>query len=197
MHNHIEDGHDNSNNRFAVAAGINQMIADDPAPFWGCPKARQSRYLSMRQPRGNLNSLFPEFRLAEQGNASHSVWKLMYAGSVGSQVMMGLPYLYRLITDKALAKASKVWPFETGLKSIHEQDLSGVHIVHAEIYPSLFEVKPAANMVKDELQVRQLAQYFAEQDKKGTLGQLFAGRRTLMNEQRQIVEREEGWILGI
>ncbi len=36
----IHDGIDNRNNRFEVAAALNERVSDGPGPFWGCPKAK-------------------------------------------------------------------------------------------------------------------------------------------------------------
>jgi precorrin-8X/cobalt-precorrin-8 methylmutase len=193
----IEDSPRNANNRFEVAAQMNRRLSGSAAPFWGCPESKQSRYLSMRKPKGEAGTLFSEFRLAEQGNPTHSVWKLCYPGAVGSQVLMGLPYLYHLRTDPELGRVSRVWPFETGLRPLQESDLTGTNILHAEIYPSLVAVSTKPGEIKDRLQVIALAEYFADLDYKNELGRLFAGRRHVAEEERQIIEREEGWILGV
>lgn len=194
---HIEDSPVNANNRFALAADLNRQLTGAAAPFWGCPENQQSDSLCMRKPKGEQANHFAEFRLAERDNTAHSVWKLNYPGSVGSQVLMGLPYLYRLRTDPELAEVSRVWPFETGLKALQPADLTGIHILHAEIYPSLVAVYPKAGEIKDKQQVIALAEYFAELDYQSQLASLFAGRRNISAEERSIVEAEEGWILGI
>ena len=193
----IQDDEKNRNNRFAVAALINQQIAGAAAPFWGCPLSKETAFLSSKKPRGQQATLLPEFRLAEQGNRTHSVWKLFYNGSVGGQSLLGLPRLYQLISDASLKGISKVWPFDTGLRTLSEQDLLGCNILHAEIYPSLLPVRAAPGEVKDCAQVRQLAQYFAELDQRGELRGRFAGSSSLSSEQKTTVEIEEGWVLGI
>ncbi|MGD9000804.1 MAG: hypothetical protein PVF75_10340, partial [Granulosicoccaceae bacterium] len=197
LHGVIQDDQRNRNNRFEVGSRLNAQLTGGAAPFWGCPKNEQTAQLSMRKPRGTGADIFSEFRLVEQANHAHSVWKLSYPGAVGSQVLMGLPYLYALITEPDLQYVSKVWPFDTGLKILGEADLAGVHILHAEIYPSLVPVTPRDGEIKDELQVRALAQYIADQDYQGCLARLFAGRRPLSDDERVTVETEEGWILGI
>ena len=46
----IEDSERNANNRWAVAASLNQQISPGSAgPFWGCPKARQAKTLTSRK----------------------------------------------------------------------------------------------------------------------------------------------------
>lgn len=194
---HIEDSPNNANNRFEVAATINRQLSGGVAPYWGCPESQQSDNLSMRKPRGEQADLLGEFRLAERDNRAHSVWKLCYPGSVGGQVLMGLPYLYALRTDAELSDVSRVWPFETGLKQLQADELSQVHILHAEIYPSLVNVSPRPGEIKDRLQVIALAEYFADLDYKNQLGMLFAGGRPLSDQEQGIVITEEGWILGV
>lgn len=197
LHAHIRDDVCNANNRFAVAANINKQITGAAAPFWGCPARQQREALSMRKPVGALATRFCEFRLAEEGNSTKSVWQLSYPGSVGSQVLMGLPYIYALRTDAELAAISRVWPFETGLKPLGTDDVREHRIIHAEVYPSLINVTPAKAEINDKLQVTALAEYFSELDCQNRLGPLFAGGRALTDQQRQLVETEEGWILGV
>ena len=197
MFTHVKDGPSNNNNRFDVATQMNMHLSAGPAPFWGCPERLQNTYLSMKKPKGRQANLFAEYRLAEQGNRTHSTWKLSYAGAVGSQTLTGLPYLYRLRTDTRLQDVSKVWPFETGLRTITHDDLRGVHILHAEIYPSLVSPVYGETEIKDAAQVQALAMYFADLDYQAMLGRLFAGIRVLSEQERSIIENEEGWILGI
>src|SRR5579864_2834821 len=47
----IVDGPANANQRFAVAARLNQRISEGPAPFWGCPKGKVGRCLAMTHHR--------------------------------------------------------------------------------------------------------------------------------------------------
>jgi hypothetical protein len=94
----------------------------------------------------------------------------------------------------ARADKAKIWPFETGWKPLSEEDVAGIDVVFAEIYPSLIEAKPKAGEVKDEAQVRAVTAHFAALDEKSKLAPLFGpsgqdGRRTA-------IEQEEGWILG-
>ena len=197
FHKHITDNAANKNNRFEVATALNRRLTSDKAPFWGCPVSRQSSYLSMHRPEEVLRRDFKEFRMAEQKCSAQPVWKLLYAGSVGSQVLTGLPYLYQLITDKALSEVSRVWPFDTGLRALDSEILQDVMVLHAEVYPSLIEVKASSGEIKDRLQVQALAHHFAMLDETGGLHELFAGLQTLTHTERGIVEQEEGWILGM
>jgi hypothetical protein len=194
----IVDCPDNRNNRFTVSADFNQRISGGPFPFWGCPVASAGRFLCSRKSRRHSTGDFAEYRITEQHTKGpQPVWKLYGNGSVGSQALLGIPYVSRLRDDPRLADVSRVWPFETGLRELpsrHERDWS---ILHAEIYPSLVASHPAGTEVKDSAQVRTLATHFAELDAVGRLSALFAGAASLTDSERDQVEREEGWILGV
>jgi len=110
---------------------------------------------------------------------------------------MGIPYVNSLRYDSDLGEKSLAWPFETGLKAITPPGPLGWRILHAEIYPSIVPFYVSDGQVRDEAQVQALAQYFAEADRTGELSQLFQGSQNLTSEQAQIVENEEGWILGV
>lgn len=69
-------------------------------------------------------------------------------------------------------------------------------ILHAEIYPSLVAVEPSGE-VKDRAQVRTVAAHFAGLDDAEQLSELFAGRNSLTPLERQRIEQEEGWTLGV
>lgn len=189
----MKDGDDNANNRFAVAAGLNQRISGGAAPFWGCPAAQAGETLSAT--KAECAGL-PEKRLAESRAASaKAVWQLAYAGAVGGQTLTGIPRLERLRRYPGLAEVTRVWPFETGLRPLSKS--SDWRIVLAEIYPSLLPVSPAPGEVKDRAQVVALARHFAVLDHDGRLGPLFAGDSKLSAAERAVVETEEGWILGV
>src|SRR5207249_911251 len=116
----IEDAPNNKNNRFAVASEINSHLACHA--YWGRP-AQQAledlscrmdvvRYLADETPTG-----LPEWREAERAlHAQHRhpqpVWKLLGAGAVGSQALVGIPVVAALRDDPELAAVSRVWPFE-------------------------------------------------------------------------------------
>lgn len=193
----IEDGGNNSNNRFNVAAALNKRISGVDAPFWGCPASQSGQYLGTGKPDSRRTSDLREFRISETRVRVHSTWKLFYNGSVGGQVLLGLPRLYQLRTDPELEQVSCVWPFETGLRSLSKRILAEKRIVHAEIYPSLIRVQAGPGEVKDQLQVQNLALHFAQLDRDGCLGELFGGDPRLSDRERRVVEREEGWILGV
>ncbi len=185
----VRDEEDNSNNRFEVAAALNERLSGGPGPFWACPAREEGPHLTAK--KTGLAGL-PEYRLCEQrGRGAQSVWKLGGAGSVGSQSLLGVPWLAALRFDARLKGDSCVWPFETGL------EVPSARIVHAEIYPSLIQIHPEEGEVKDAVQVRELARWFADRDRDGSLRECFLGPTNLTPEQRATIEREEGWILNL
>ncbi len=190
----IEDADDNNNNRFKVAAEFNHRISGRTNPFWGCRDGCKCARLSHR--KDDEPGQLPENRLTDVAGMQ-PVWKLWGAGSVGSQTLMGIPRLLALRTDPVLAPISVVWPFETGLRFVSGQRRPAWQIVHAEIYPSIISEHSAPGHVKDEKQVRSLADHFASQDDEGRLDHLFAGPAGVTDEEINRIEREEGWTLGV
>lgn len=186
----IQDQPDNANNRFEVAARLNEKISGTTGPFWGCPKNRQTAFLESTKPY--LNLLTNEMRLCEQRiKGIKSVWQLLGTGCVGSQVMMGIPRLEELRRHPWLDGQVKVWPFETGLNA---NDLG--QITFAEIYPSQLK-NLRTDLVKDAAQVQGLALHYAALDGQGDLAALFEGDPSLTPEERKIVCEQEGWVLGV
>ena len=189
----IIDRQDNTNNRFQVAASLNQRASTTNYPFWGCPESARSTTMSSTKGEGTG---LAENRLTDVGNMQ-PIWKLFGNGSVGSQALLGIPAVAALRNDPVLAAVSSVWPFETGLVPLPERQQRAYLILHAEIYPSLLQPEPAAGEVKDSAQVRAMAAHFAALDEAGELNRLFAGPERLTPSQREHAEREEGWTLGV
>ena len=123
------------------------------------------------------------------------VWKLYYNASVGGQALTGIPIAKRLREAPARIEKSLVWPFETGWKPLTDSDLDGVEVVYAEVFPSSLKPVVKPGEVKDEVQVRTMAEHFAQLDQAGKLGALF-GPKT-RPDYADIIEAEEGWILGV
>ncbi|MEZ5404111.1 MAG: hypothetical protein R2729_30810 [Bryobacteraceae bacterium] len=177
----IQDNERNRNNRFEAASEWNRRYGQPL--FWGCPKSAASRWLCPKKAARSL----PEFRETERAaRGTKAVWQLFGNGCVGSQSLMGLPYVHRLREE--FAGRVRVWPFETGLSAPTRPD-----IVFAEIYPSMIPVERRGDEVLDRAQVRSMAQHFAGLDTRGELAALFAPRC----EDPAAVVREEGWILGV
>ena len=192
----IDDAPDNANNRYDVAAAINAAYAG-LGPFWGRPSAWDYPTIPVRASARTCQGRHPpERRIADhRAKGAKTVWQLAYAGSVGSQMLLGLPALKRLAADPRLAGRAAIWPFETGLRT------PDAPAVIAEVYPSLLRNEVRARQrdreILDRAQVRVNAEAFARLDARGGLAPLFAGTPCLTPEERRIVESEEAWILGL
>lgn len=164
---HITDGSDNKNNRFAVADRMNRMTG---GPFWGrpagldlpdLPETKRADYAALGLPeRRHVETLIPR---------AQPVWKLYTTGAAGSQGMMGQPLIHRLSQRRDVA----VWPFDSRDR----------RVTVAEIYPSILAAAVAADpaQIKDEAQVRLLSQA------------IFRAAPLL---EVPDIAREEGWIYG-
>jgi len=192
----IEDTADNDNNRYEVAEKINRNYPGI-GPFWGRPGSWRYPEVPTRESRRTERETHPpERRIADsQATGAKTVWQLAYAGSVGSQVLLGLPAIKRLIEHPRMKGRLAVWPFETGLRAPE------AHAVVAEIYPSLLrkeiEERKGEGEIPDAAQVRVNAEAFARLDALDGLSPLFEGAPFLDAEERHIVETEEAWILGL
>ena len=191
----VKDKADNTNNRFGAASEINRRLTGGPFPFWGCPPKDALTTLQPKRTRAHGPDDLPEFRHGEMlAKGCSPIWKLYYNGSVGGQALLGIPALRRL--KQARGEAVKIWPFETGLKTLAPADLDGVEAVVCEVYPSLYKVQPAPGEVKDLAQVRATAEHFARLDEAGKLGVQFGPPKGTADEVVADAEREEGWVLG-
>ena len=181
----IKDGHDNSNNRFEVAARLNaELNAGRPGPFWGCPPHLERTTLTAKA-RGRRGGPFPERRLAEARLARRGIqtcWKLYTKGAVGSQMLLGLPVLHRLLQRPQ----AKLWPFETGW----DRDLRGTLL--AEIWPSLFNVDYDTHPIKDACQVLASVRSMAARGPA-----MLARPASIRHDEEARIMAGEGWILGL
>ena len=191
-----EDDERNCNNRYRVATEINNAYAG-VGPFWGRPATWDFPAVPTRgRDRSCLGSHPPERRVADvNAVGAKTVWQLAYNGSVGSQVLLGIPALDRLRNAPGLAGHVAVWPFESGL---HVPDKP---VVLAEVYPSLLkravDEHAGENEIYDRAQMRVNAEAFATLDGRDALAPLFAGSAALTTQEREVVELEEAWILGL
>lgn len=181
----VQDGPDNANNRFAVATSLNNIFPG-VGPFWGGPEAATGPALPAKGSERTCQGL-PERRLTEDRVPSaQSCWKLYTVGSVGSQALLGITRMAAL--RRELSWNLSVWPFEAGVDA---------PVVLAEIYPSLIHdavteaLASTEGAIKDDLQVRLLAQAFAQMQRDGQFADLFAAPP------EDLRVREEGWILGV
>jgi hypothetical protein len=96
-----------------------------------------------------------------------------------------------------LGERAKVWPFETGWRTLAPDDVAPLAALMAEVYPALAEVKPEPGEVLDRAQVRALCEHFAKLDEAGKLAAAFGPKTAASMETAAQVEGEEGWILGV
>ena len=190
----IKDDPKNANNRYAVATEMATCYPGGIGPFWGRPKAWKCPAVPARRKCRTLAAPPPEKRFADaQASGAKTVWQLAYNGSVGSQVLLGLPALNSLRKDARLVGRIAVWPFEGGLRP---PDTPAVLV---EVYPSLLkdDVAACGDAILDRAQVQTNAKAFSALDAEDGLAPLFRGLPTLTNSQRAVIETEEAWILGL
>lgn len=228
---HIEDNDENRNNRFDVAGEINEAIrrkTGEAGPFWGYPKKddpsnpgvptgdpyKKGKLAERPWPAG-LG--FSHRRITDYAPGAHTVWHLFGPGTVGSQALLGIPSLRRLMETPSLRDRCVVWPFQTGLRRPEATKRNSVVIV--EIYPSLLggalEAFAQPGEVLDRTQVRLNALAFSilgeDSDR---LDRLFSGPRDedllraesqwsqegsteeRMKRVRDRIQQEEGWMFG-
>jgi hypothetical protein len=189
----IKDRPDNTNNRFQVGARMNRTMTGDAFPFWGAPAREEQSMLRSKRPRKHAEGDLPEMRIVDVLAKASPVWQLYYQGSVGGQVLTGVPVVRRL--KDARGDKVRVWPFETGLAKLTKSDLEDVEAVFCEIYPSLLKITPAGGEVKDAAQMRACAEHFSKLDETGKLSAAFAP--SVKGADLDSVATEEGWILGV
>ena len=212
----VEDGPDNANNRFAVAERINRRTGT--RLFWGRPRSARFEHLSAlpptdRVPAGLAPNPCPALRVTERlaGRGIRSNFQLFGGVTVGGQVMVGIPWLHRLLAQ--FRDLAVVWPFETGFTPDPiageppgpaigaAVPTSRPRFVFAELWPSAFDPAPPATarrVVRDEAQVVAAARACARRDAAGWAAWFDpAAAAALPAGQRTSVLDEEGWILGI
>ncbi len=212
----LTDGADNENNRWRVAAELNEMLMPAAAPvgpFWGCPAGAATATLKSSKEAGRLSFPFRsrsgqnllEWRHAEKRarGTVQSAWKLFTSGSVGSQALVGIPRVAKLRYEATLAPFSKVWPFETGFVSA-PSPATGPFVLHAEIWPVLFDGEVRTQRVSDprleildQAQVRALCTWAERTDAAGELGAFFDRPKGMDDPVVKDCVEEEGWILGL
>jgi hypothetical protein len=187
----IDDREDNDNNRFEVAAAFNERISNDAFPFWGRPVRMEHEFLGPKHHRRHAADGLLEKRLIDEWMVgAQPCWKLIGAGSVGGQVLTGLPVVRALRDDPRWADHARVWPFETGFGFADD-----ARIVFAEVWPSWWKVCPKLGPPSDRAQVRTVARIFAASDRADALAAWFAPDIGDLDP-RQIVT-EEAWTLGV
>jgi molybdopterin molybdotransferase len=170
---HVQDS-PHSNNRFDLAAMINARFPG-VGPFWGNGLARDIPDL----PRKGNDRDFrwtPERREVEtRARGAFPCWQLSGAGSVGSQMILGMPLLSRLRRRFQAA----AWPWDRGPASL----------TLVEVWPSLIAavVKEATRPgdIRDAVQVTLLARTLA------------AMPAATLDSFLDLSASSEGWIFGV
>ena len=194
MSERVEDGSDNKNNRFEVAAEINAQFPGI-GPFWGAPNSICLQDLPHKGSLRNGHGM-EEWRQADLASkTAQSAWKLYTTGSVGSQAILGISHLYKL--KCWLGEQGAVFPLETG------SQLPNCPVVIGEIYPSFYSFdymiplqEQYSNQfydIVDARQVRQVCDQFA------SLMQIKMRASYLFDIKsiRDSILKEEGWIVGV
>ena len=172
----VEDGDDNSNNRWAFAAALNRRFPG-VGPFWGRPAHLDEPGLPTHGNERRDHGM-PERRQVEARlPGASTVWQLLGAGSVGSQSLLGISRLAAL--RRHFGEALSVSPFEA----------PDTRIVLAEVYPSLIADTIAAAREPDEILDRAQVRVLAE-----ALAGLAPPELDVMLREGDPVE---GWILGV
>jgi len=191
----IQDDQRNGNNRFAVASELNAMCADGSDWFWGCPPKGRTEHLSPTRRPAKARWRTVEWVLRDLGKQPQETFKLLGAGSVGSQTLSGIPYVFRLRHDEALAPCSLVWPFEEGSRVTEPRE--GPLVLHAEIWPGAVKQDPTLHPIRDAAQVMSLTRWAARMDAAGKLATYLACPLERAGTDQERILREEGWILGV
>ena len=110
--------------RWKVANDLNRAVFKQKK-FWGCPKDLEKGLDDLSSKKGDRKGFSDEKRSTDS-NGAKSPWQLLGAGSVGSQMLMGICHLQRWRKEKEWADKISVWPFEESNKQI----------VFAETFPS-------------------------------------------------------------
>jgi precorrin-8X/cobalt-precorrin-8 methylmutase len=187
----VEDREDNHNNRFAVAAALNERVSGGMFPFWGRPVRMEHDFLGPKHHRRHDADGLLEKRLIDTWMVgAQPCWKLIGAGSVGGQVLTGIPVVRALRDDERWAGRARIWPFETGFGVPPD-----TRIVFAEVWPSWWKVCPGLGPPNDKAQVRTVARLFAARDRAAELASWFAPAISAAEASQALAE--EAWTLGV
>jgi hypothetical protein len=192
----IRDEPNGANNRFEVAGALNREIqrllnTGCAGPFWGHPTRRVYPDLAPTRPRPFPKGI-PNGRLAESRHGARGIqspWKLFTVGAVGSQTLLGLPAVHRLLVDPTLAARTRLWPFETDW----DQAVADDTIVIAEMWPSLVDCSSQTFPTKDACQVAAVRDWALAQPE--SLARGLARPAGLSDADERVVRETEGWIV--
>jgi precorrin-8X/cobalt-precorrin-8 methylmutase len=192
----------NRSNRFKVANAINAAVSSSAAlgPFWCLFKPGGYACIPQKRPPQPFvctGRTVAPLRITDRRAKSDTPFRLFGTGSVGGQVLTGIPRLENIRFDPEFARCSAVWPFETGWAPATGSWLDPeLRVLHAEIYPS---VRAAlSDTIKDRGQVRAMWRWARDLDAKNLLINEFAIPPGITSESQDdiVIRSEEGWILG-
>jgi hypothetical protein len=192
----------NRSNRFEVANAINGAVSSSasPGPFWCLFKPGGYTCVSQKRPPQPFvctSGTIAPLRITDRRAKSDSPFRLFGTGSVGGQVLTGIPRLESIRFSPQFARCSAVWPFETGWAPATGSWLDpDLRVLHAEIYPS---VRAAlTDTIKDRGQVRATWHWARDLDARNLLVNEFAipPGITSGSQDDAVIRSEEGWILG-
>ena len=194
----IRDAPDGANNRFEVAGILNREIqaafgGGFAGPFWGHPAGHAYPHLYPTRPRP-FPPRISDGRLVERRLASRRIqspWKLFTRASVGSQTLLGLPAVHRLLTNAALASRARLWPFETSWDTAIGPDT----IVIAELWPSLIDCRGQPYPIKDQCQVAAVRDWALTAP--DAFARSLARPPDLTAAEERAARETEGWIAGM
>ena len=188
----IDDDDRNVNNRFEVASELNRRVSAGPGPFWGCHPTKATDHLTTTKvscdPMQEWRTVESELR--ERGLRPFSSWQLLGAGAVGSQSLLGVAAMSRLVRRiTGSGRAVDVWPFTCGAT------VPSADVVLVEVWPTLVGLVDVSGdvwetRVRDERQVVAVAEHLAAID----LAECFTPDISPIA--RNSVLGEEGWVLG-
>jgi len=193
----------NRSNRFAVANAINAAASSDssPGPFWCLSKAGEFACVPQAKPPQPFaladGRTIEPLRVTDSRARSDTPFRLFGAGSVGSQIITGIPRLESIRFAPTFARCSAIWPFETGWAPVTGAWLAtDLRVLHAEIYPSVR--LPLSDGIKDRGQVRAMWHWARDLDAKDRLASAFSLPPSITSgtSDEVAVRTEEGWILG-
>lgn len=192
----------NRSNRFEVASAINTNSEGTSAgPFWCLYRAGSYNSVPQTQPPQPIilpgGQIIEPLRITDTRASGDTPFRIFGNGSVGSQIITGIPRLASIRFDPELADFSAVWPFETGWAPLTGRWLrSNLWILHAEIYPSVR--KALHDSIKDRGQVRAMWCWARNLDQNDQLFREFSKPPCIKRSSREdkVIRNEEGWILG-
>jgi precorrin-8X/cobalt-precorrin-8 methylmutase len=192
----------NRSNRFEVASAINILASSpaSPGPLWCLFKSGGYACVPQKRPAQPFVSgaaRIASRRITDERARSDTPFRLFGTGSVGSQVITGIPRLESIRFDPQFSRCSAVWPFETGWAPATGSWLDPeLRVLHAEIYPSVRT--PLADTIRDRGQVRAMWHWARDLDAKNLLLREFAIPPRIASGSRDdsVIRSEEGWILG-